>query len=140
MSKNEAAPMDSVFNTKLKSKSKKKEIVCYDCKVPGHKRPECPLRCKKEKANAVTGNESIFTALNTSGNPNKDIWYVDSGCSKNMTSRRDWFQDISLKNNGSVTVANGEQIKCCGIGNILFYFILLLKGKLTARQLQYIKK
>lgn len=118
MSKNADAPVDSVFNAKMKSKSKKKEIVSYDCKVPGHKRPDCPLRRKKEKVNAAKVMDSTFTALNTSGHSNKDLWYVDSGCTKHMTSRYDWFQDISLKNTGSVTVANGEQIKCCGIGNI----------------------
>ena len=40
-------------------KDKEREIICYECKKPGHTRPECPLRkdkknLKKKKAMKVT--------------------------------------------------------------------------------------
>lgn len=118
MSKDAATSVESVFHTKAKPKSKKKEVVCYECKVPGHKRPDCPLRSKKGKVHVVQNNDTTFTALNTSNDLTKDKWYVDSGCTRHMTFRRDWFSNFKALDNGSVTVANGELIKCCGIGDI----------------------
>lgn len=118
MSKSDAAiSIDSAFHAKKKPKSKKKEIICYECQVPGHKRPDCPLR-NKAKGNTETAKNTTFTALNTFGRSSKEVFYVDSGCTKHMSFRRDWFQNITIQNKGSVTVANGEQVKCCGIGDI----------------------
>lgn len=115
------APNDSVFQSNAgKPNKKKKSIVCYDCKTPGHKRPDCPLRKKKNKSNLVDKSsvDTLFTALNTGAGSSKDVWYVDSGATKHMTFRKDWYSDINPIDGGKVTVANGEQIKCCGIGNI----------------------
>lgn len=117
--------MNPVPATAMRSKdepsyeSKDKKIVCYRCGEPGHKSPGCPLRNKKniKKKKPASKESTSLSALGTSNEYNMDKWYVDSGATKHMTSRRDWFVNINpidLK----VTVANGTKINAEGIGKI----------------------
>lgn len=126
---NEMSKLDStetVAAFQLKNRSdidvhktkKKKPVVCYECNKPGHKRPDCPLRNKAKKgASPSDGGTTSFSALGSSSlEVNK--WFIDSGASKHMTPRRDWFKDIKPLEGSTVTVANGQKIDCGGIGDI----------------------
>lgn len=91
--------------------NKKKPVVCYGCKESGHKRPDCPLKKKRNK-------EKSLLALGIGEGDSINHWYVDSGASQHMTPRRDWFVNLKPKDSVSVTVANGERINCEGFGDI----------------------
>ena len=95
---------------------KKKNIVCYGCNAPGHKRPDCPLR--KKKVSADKKETTLLTAFNTSEDLRSDKWYIDSGASAHMSCKSDWMNILNPCSNGKVTIANGDQLECSGIGNI----------------------
>lgn len=106
--------------TKSSQKRKnKKKIVCYNCKEPGHKSPDCPHKNKDNKgANAVT----LSSALNIVQKEQRDIWYIDSGATNHMTSREDVLQNVKklYTEASKVTVANGEKVDCTGVGEVKF--------------------
>lgn len=95
-------------------KEKKREVICFECNVPGHIRKDCPKRKNKTKKKE---DSTLVTALSTNGN--NDSWFIDSGATSHMTSRSDWLSELkSLDSVGRVTVANGEGIDSVGIGNV----------------------
>ena len=55
---------------KEKDKGKEQQPICYECKKPGHYRPDCPLlkkthrRGKKKKAMVVTWSNNEETSSN----------------------------------------------------------------------------
>src|SRR3954462_3346414 len=51
---------------------------------------------------------------------NKMSWYLDSGCSRNMTGRRFTFQDQLLKPGGEVKFGGDQKGKIIGSGTISF--------------------
>lgn len=109
--------IDGALRTKYMGRYDKPR--CYDCGVIGHKRPDCPLRRNKTKQDNKEKDSSSFKALGITDNLKKeDLWYVDSGATKHMTSRKEWFQ-ILRSLTGKVTVADGNKINCGGIGDIL---------------------
>ncbi|KOB66112.1 Retrovirus-related Pol polyprotein from transposon TNT 1-94 [Operophtera brumata] len=124
MSKIDSTESDAAFQLKNRSTDvhklkKNKPIVCYECNKPGHKRPDCPLRNKEKKGGTLSDKETTsFSALGVSTCLGKNKWFIDSGASKHMTPRRDWFKDIKPLEGSTVTVANGEKIVCGGIGDI----------------------
>ncbi|KAH9763082.1 Integrase catalytic domain-containing protein [Citrus sinensis] len=88
-------------------KEKKEPITCYECKKPGHIRPECPLLNKlKKKAMVATWDDSdeetsdddeqqemthlalmafgeeSCDELNEGLKNKKNKWYLDNGCSR----------------------------------------------------------
>ena len=59
-------------------------------------------------------NEECIVALQAK--QKKDGWYVDSGCSKNMTGDRDKFLTLRKEKNGSVSFGNDNLTKIIGEG------------------------
>jgi hypothetical protein len=45
-------------------------------------------------------------------------WYVDSGCSKHMTSDRDKFLTLRKERDGSVSFENDDSTKIIGKGTV----------------------
>ena len=61
-------------------------------------------------------NEECTVALQAK--QNKHGWYVDSGCSKHLTSDRDKFLTLQKERNGSVSFGNDNSTKIIGEGTI----------------------
>ncbi|KAH9698134.1 hypothetical protein KPL71_023896 [Citrus sinensis] len=125
-------------------KEKKEPITCYECKKPGHIRPECPLLNKfKKKAMVATWDDSdeetsnedeqqemTNLALMAIGEEScdeldeglkkkKNKWYLDSGCSRHMTGNYSWFSSFTkIKNGGDVSFGDNSKGKIIGIGNV----------------------
>ena len=64
----------------------------------------------------VRENNPINNFTNTL--ENKELWYVDSGCSRHMTGERSNFLSLTALNVGSVAFGNGKSGTIVGIGNI----------------------
>ena len=60
-----------------------------------------------------TGKARAHTAVG-----NKDIWIIDSGASAHMCAWRNFFDTLDVNKKGTVTVADGKQVKALGTGNI----------------------
>ncbi|KAH9641407.1 hypothetical protein HF086_011436 [Spodoptera exigua] len=122
ISKESSIKLETAMKSKVDAssvESKAKQIVCYGCGEPGHKRPNCPLKKKKvmKRKNPTNKDSTSVSALGATNNYDMDKWYIDSGATKHMTSRRDWFVDLKPIDN-KVTVANGTKIDAEGIGKI----------------------
>ncbi|KAH9672866.1 hypothetical protein KPL70_017899 [Citrus sinensis] len=127
-----------------KNKNEKKEpITYYECKKPGHIRPECPLLNKlKKKAMVATWDDSdeetsdddeqqemtnlalmavgeeSCDELDEGSKKKKNKWYLDSGCSRHMTGNYSWFSSFTkIENGGDVSFEDNSKGKIIGIGN-----------------------
>jgi hypothetical protein len=49
---------------------------------------------------------------------NKRCWYVDSGCSKHMTSDRDKFLILRKERDGSISFGNDDSSKIIAKGRV----------------------
>ncbi|KAH9717278.1 hypothetical protein KPL71_021758 [Citrus sinensis] len=125
-------------------KEKNEPITCYECKKPGHIRPECPLLNKlKKKAMVATWDDSdeetsdedeqqemtnlalmavgeeSCDELDEGSKKNKNKWYLDSGCSRHMTGNYSWFSSFTkIENGGDVSFGDNSKGKIIGIGNV----------------------
>jgi hypothetical protein len=61
-------------------------------------------------------NEEFTVTLQTK--QKKHDWYVDSGCSKNMTSDREKFLTLRKERNGPVSFRNDNSAKIIGGGTV----------------------
>jgi hypothetical protein len=99
----------------------------YDCHNFGNKVANCHLknykadpRIKPLARNASTWKkkDSEKCGLVLLAQKQKDPWYIDSGCSKNMTGYKDKFFSISKIKIGNVTFGNDEPGKIKGKGMV----------------------
>nr|XP_053603961.1 uncharacterized protein LOC128671499 [Plodia interpunctella] len=67
---------DTAMSVQCKKRNKKKEIICFNCKKPGHKKPDCPILKKKREGEEKGRSSNLLCALNghTVGEINKDKW------------------------------------------------------------------
>jgi hypothetical protein len=63
----------------------------------------------------TAGIASSFTSL---ADPNANLWTLDSGASRHMTPRRDWFQSLRADRR-SIKVADGRCVYSAGIGIVM---------------------
>ncbi|KAH9668296.1 hypothetical protein KPL70_021361 [Citrus sinensis] len=125
-------------------KEKKEPITCYECKKPGHIRPECLILNKfKKKAMVATWDDSdeetsdddeqqemtnlaliavgeeSCNELDEGLKKKKNKWYLDSGCSRHMTGNYSWFSSFTKIENGrDVSFGDNSKGKIIGIGNV----------------------
>lgn len=101
----------------------KKPGKCNHCKKPGHWKRECRIFLKEQKeknksesnsGNALVGVQSKDIEISES-----EKWYVDSGASDHMTSRKEWFTNYELfETQLPVRIGDGKYIMAIGKGNI----------------------
>ncbi|KAH9681323.1 hypothetical protein KPL71_026940 [Citrus sinensis] len=127
----------------FKNQREKKEVItCYECKKPSHIRSECPLINKlKKKAMVATwddreedssdeerskkvSNLALMAIgrdddLNEGLKKKKNKWYLDNGCSRQMTGNYAWFSSFTkTENGGDVSFGDNSKGKILGIGNV----------------------
>lgn len=70
-----------------------------------------------KRKNPTNKDSTAVSALRGTNIYDMDKWYIDSGTTKHMNSRRDWFVEVKPIDN-RVTVLNGTKIDAEGIGKI----------------------
>ena len=113
----------------------KSKIKCYNCQKMGHFADECysdsKKKMKEEKANVAeeTKEESALMMVvydevgellqQGTNDPHDDcMWYLDTGASSHMTSKRAFFHKIDENMKGRVKFGDGSTIQYEGKGNI----------------------
>lgn len=118
----------------------KRQVTCFYCQKRGHIAKEC--RKKKKELHSHNSTEKDQKKDNTSESSafvveactnelmsfaSKDVWYLDSGASKHMTFRHDWFSELQPFENEYVSLGNGTTCKVMGRGTI--HIKRLVNGK-----------
>lgn len=68
-----------------------------------------------EKSDCLTDNETVRRIL---GVDKEDAWLTDSGASRHISYRREWFSNLRPSNGGMVIFGNDGECKVEGVGTI----------------------
>ncbi len=106
----------------------KKEMICFECQKPGHKRSECHSLKKdykkgyksKESSAYVAMKEFNFVADYAKKALDKDIWIIDSGASSHICNNKNLFVELSetVDSEHRIGVGNGEKVQVAGKGTV----------------------
>ena len=97
---------------------KTKQIICYHCNKPGHKKSECHslLRSREKQPQGIFGN-LILNEINTTiikfGS-----WWADSGATAHISNTMQGFRGLQKINDGAsyIYMGNDAKAKIEGIG------------------------
>ncbi|CAI5458279.1 unnamed protein product [Closterium sp. Yama58-4] len=102
---------------------------CYNCNEEGHMAAKCPNKKKDvtpaAAANVAEGDEKgvALTVACSAAKllaDDKDLWFLDSGCSQHMTGRKEWFTVIRDPSaTKSVKGFDGSMQEVAGVGEVL---------------------
>lgn len=105
---------------KSKAKNKKYDGECHYCHKKGHKQAECRKKQRDEgaKTPAPSKTEPTMAAYGASTEPN-DLIIADSGASRHITRRLDWFVSVrKLAQPSDFGCANGQAMFATHVGDI----------------------
>ncbi|CAI5983801.1 unnamed protein product [Closterium sp. NIES-65] len=102
---------------------------CYNCNEEGHMAAKCPNK-KKDTTHAAAANVAegdgkgvaltVTCSAATLLANDKDLWFLDSGCSQHMTGRKEWFMVIRDPSaTKSVKGFDGSMQEVAGVGELL---------------------
>ena len=103
------------------------ELECYICHNFGHKAVDCRLRHYKpeprisrriEDLKIWKKKEDLKCGIVLYIQTRNDPWYIDSGCSKHMTSDKNKFMSLKEGKTGNVTFGNDTPGKIRGKGMV----------------------
>lgn len=114
----------------------KSQVQCHYCKKFGHYMNECRKKqydSRQQNANFIKENQNqkseqptMFLACNVAQANEKDVWFLDSGCSNHMTGNLEMFSSLDNNIKSDVTLGNDNKVEVKGKGNIN---ILTKKGE-----------
>ena len=70
------------------------------------------------RENNPTNNPANKVENSANSLENRQLWYVDSGCSRHMTGEKSSFLSLTASSGGSVAFGNGKTGTIIGIGSI----------------------
>jgi len=100
-------------------------VECYKCNNFGHLAKYWRLG-SSSKEFLQNQNEQVWKrkiercALTLKAQSNKNVWYVDSGCSTHMTGDRNKFISLKEKKDGTMSFGNDGSSNVIGVGTITF--------------------
>ncbi|KAI5399654.1 hypothetical protein KIW84_064835 [Lathyrus oleraceus] len=93
---------------------------CHNCKRFGHIQKDC--RFVNQQHDSFAGGENdegnLFFACQKEFQEDKNVWYLDSGCSNHMTGKKEAFINIDSSFGSKVKLKNGEHVEVKGKGSI----------------------
>lgn len=101
----------------------KSKIICHYCHKKGHIKSKC-FKMKRDRKSGQfsekkTEEGTMFaSAFSACSSCSPGDWIIDSGCSSHMSHSLESFTSLNRKFTSTVSIANGEKLKCCGLGNI----------------------
>ena len=122
---------------------KKRDVECYRCQEKGHYARDCPTRKQGKTARDESETRRSVFIVESSGSVNnssrnsrfgkmpenvknqwlqldkKDIWYVDSGASRHITFRREWFTEFRPLRGTTVSVGDDGVCEVSGEGTVI---------------------
>jgi hypothetical protein len=117
------------------------EPECYNCHNYGHKVADYHLKNFKSNLIPTTENVKVWKkkvddkcGLVLSAQRKKNPWYIDSGCSKNMTGDKSKFLTLSDSKSGNATFGNDALRKIKGKG-----IVSLSNGKRKAQDVFFVE-
>ncbi|KAG6391565.1 hypothetical protein SASPL_149321 [Salvia splendens] len=97
---------------------------CHKCSRFGHLQKDCYANNQPQQqqyANFLEEKQSeeyMFYASQSKKQKDKDVWYLDSGCSNHTTGDESIFVSIDTSVNSQVKMGNGALVKAQGKGTI----------------------
>ena len=102
---------------KVSNKGRMKKVQCYGCKEYGHYRRDC--KNKKESSPPATVSNVMSYALSVKdGSEKNDFWIVDSGASRHICCRKEWFSSLSCHSE-RLQVANQQLVEAIAVGTVI---------------------
>lgn len=96
---------------------------CHKCNKFGHIAKDCNLNKPLQQVNYATQIEDarnlFYASHDSNGKKLSDVWYIDSRCSKHMTSIEDLLVDISKNVKAKVQLSIGVLVDVVGKGSLL---------------------
>lgn len=124
-----------------KNRRSMKNLECYKCKEKGHFARNCPSgkKNKKERDNSETRDYAFVATSNEKGGKSEvrvkngsfniqvervlaadksEVWLTDSGASRHISYRREWFDEFTPSSGGTVVLGDNGQCEVKGEGTI----------------------
>lgn len=114
----------SVYKNVKHSKSadvNKAETECFYCHKKGHLIRDCYKRKNTNKQRRQPKDDDAIALVASNLNSNEDIrniWYIDSGASKHISFRRDWFAEFHPTEGEMVSMGDEATCEVRGFGTI----------------------
>lgn len=122
-------------NVKKSQKKEKKNFECFSCHKKGHFAWQCSNKIKKKNDSTKKNNEKNdklddcafiitdreefrhlidrFEKLDIS-----DVWLLDSGASRHISFKREWFTNFSVTSGEYVMLGDNGECEVRGIGSV----------------------
>ncbi|CAD7087751.1 unnamed protein product [Hermetia illucens] len=106
-------------NMKENRENRNKSVECVYCRRKGHLARDC----RKKKRDTDNANENPLPnsevverliAVDTS-----DVWITDSGASRHITYRRDWYSEFESSSGESISLGDNGVCEVTGSGTVL---------------------
>ena len=116
---------NNVNNSHNRFDALKFEVECYRCNNFGHISRNCPMNFQKSVINQYTNQKTSYWKRKNDHleieecklvlqADHKVKWCVDSGCSKHMIGRKQIFDSLDERKEGSVTFGNDQSTRIVG--------------------------
>lgn len=93
---------------------------CHNCKRFGHIQKDCRFVNQQHASFAEGENDegNLLFACQKAFHEDKNVWYLDSGCSNHMTGKKEAFINIDSSFGSKVKLRKGEHVEVKGKGSI----------------------
>ena len=113
----------------------KSKVQCYNCQDFSHFADECKNekkpRVRDESANLTIEESSLFMAYteeillqgSQEVNLTKNVWYLDTGASSHMTSKKSYFHFLDENKQGVIKFGDESSVRYEGKGSIFLNYL-----------------